>query len=209
MRYARVPPLRPPLPPSPPPMLLGHLPAPAQPTKSISSERSPIAFAWWCKAGSVAERALHSHAACGGRAGPLRAPRYSCCLRGTGLQAQPVEPSLPRRGAVAGRCWSASHTALCVERLLVAQLLEVTLVVAIPVVERGREIGTCSQSAPARLVRAVSLGGRSGGPGAPVSRLWGQEPWPILVVLMYGWVIVLATSCSKSSRYDDCVREYG
>jgi len=26
---------------------------------------------------------------------------------------------------------------------------------------------------------------------------------------MYGWVIVLATSCSKSSRYDDCEREYG
>ena len=53
------------------------------------------------------------------------------------------------------------------------------------------------------------MGGGSGRPGAPVSRLWGQEPWPILVVLMYGWVIVLATSCSKSSRYDDCVREYG
>lgn len=51
--------------------------------------------------------------------------------------------------------------------------------------------------------------GDRGRPGAPVSRLWGQEPWLILVVLMYGWVIVLATSCSKSSRYDDCAREYG
>ena len=120
-----------------------------------------------------------------------------------------MEPSLPRRGAVAGRRWTASDAALCVERLLVAQRLEVTLVVAVPVVERGREVGTCSQSAPARLVRAVRLGGGWGRPGAPVSRLWGQEPWLILVVLMYGWVIVLATSCSKSSRYDDCAREYG
>jgi hypothetical protein len=31
----------------------------------------------------------------------------------------------------------------------------------------------------------------------------------MLVVLMYGWVIVLAMSISKSSRYDDCEREYG
>jgi len=209
MRYARVPPLPPPLPPSPAPMLLARLPAPAQPTKSISSERRPIAFAWWCKAASVAERARHSQAACRRRAGPLHAPRYSCRLRGAGLQAQPVEPSLPARGAVAGQCRSASHAALCVERFLVAQLLKVALVVAVPVVERGREIGTCSQAAPARRVRAVRLGWGSGRPGAPVSRLWGQEPWPILVVLMYGWVIVLATSCSKSSRYDDCVREYG
>ena len=40
-------------------------------------------------------------------------------------------------------------------------------------------------------------------------RLWGDEAAPQTLVLMYGWVIVLATSISKSSRYDDCEREYG
>ena len=45
--------------------------------------------------------------------------------------------------------------------------------------------------------------------GAPVSKLWGHDPAPILVVLMYGWVIVLATNISKSSRYIDCEIEYG
>ena len=60
MRHARALPLPPPLPPSPPPPLLARTPAPAQPTKSISSERSPIAFDWWWKAGRVGKRGPHS-----------------------------------------------------------------------------------------------------------------------------------------------------
>ena len=161
MRHAmRVTPLPLTLPPSPPPPLLARPPAPAQPTKSISSERSPIAFDWWWKAGRVASGVSTAL----GR--PVAGGLGHCMLHAAPfVQPQPLEPPLLRRGAVAGQATTPERfdAALCVERRLVAQRLVGALVLAVPVVVRGREIATCAQSVPARLVRAIRWGGGRGG----------------------------------------------
>ena len=105
--------------------------------------------------------------ACGVRAGHCM-PHAAPAVLGTGVRGGGGEGVATAFGAtVAGvrRCRRPGRhardfdAALCVERLLVAQRLVGAPVLAVPVVVRGREIATCSQSAPARLVRAVRLGG--------------------------------------------------